>query len=68
MATLLAKTPLPNIEEILATQQTIKLIMGYLPVWPTQVTNGTILVIQRYYDAQIDRIPTSPSGIDAFFL
>lgn len=63
----LLKTPLPNIEEILASQQTIKLIMSYLPVWPAQVTNGTILVIQRYYDAQIDRIPPSPSGVDAFF-
>ncbi|MCU0376497.1 MAG: DNA mismatch repair protein MutS [Chitinophagaceae bacterium] len=63
----LLKTPLSTIDEILETQQTIKLIMAYVPTWPAQITNGTLLVIQRYYDAQIDRIPPSPSGVDAFF-
>lgn len=51
---------------ILETQESLKIIMRHLDKWPVDISNGTILVLNRYYESQIDKIPGHPGNIDAF--
>jgi DNA mismatch repair protein MutS len=54
-------TPLNTIADIVNTQQVIKKISSVLPQWETNnITNGTIMVIERFYETAIDEIPDAP--------
>ncbi|GAO44993.1 MutS-related protein [Flavihumibacter petaseus] len=44
---------------ILETQQIISQIHQHLDNWPGSISNGTLMVIARFYDAQIDHIPAA---------
>ena len=57
---------LKTIDEIVGVQQTIQLILRQQPDWPMQISNGTIMVVERFYDATIDDIPSQLSSITAF--
>ncbi|MDQ2753619.1 MAG: DNA mismatch repair protein MutS [Bacteroidota bacterium] len=57
LKTLLGK-PLNSIKKIEETQQTIVSLMQLLPQLPQQITNGTIMVIERWYESAIDEIPS----------
>ena len=54
---LFLSTPLKNIEEIKAVQDTLKHIIPLLEKWPNQISNGTIKVIERFYDSNLNAIP-----------
>jgi DNA mismatch repair ATPase MutS len=51
---------------IIETQESLKIIMRHLDAWPEDISNGTILVLNRYYESQIDRIPKHPTNVVAF--
>ncbi len=57
--------PLKNLEAIKGVQQTIQLIIKDQHKWPTQISNGTILMIEKFYSATIDEIPSNPSSLGA---
>ena len=57
---------LQSIEEIQGVQDTIRLILHQQQHWPMQISNGTIMVIERFYDATIDLIPSQPGFITNF--
>ncbi len=59
--------PHEKVEPILEMQESLKVIIQHLDDWPTHISNGTILVLQRFYESQIDTIPTRPGASDAFF-
>lgn len=59
--------PHSNEKPILETQQTIKIIIDKLDQWPLDISNGTIMVLERFYESQIDTIPSRPGNSDAFF-
>jgi len=42
---------------IRATQQILARILSRIPEWPTTISNGTIMVMERFYETQIDEIP-----------
>lgn len=52
-------------KQILETQLILKIIMGNLDHWPQQITNGTIMVLQRFFESQVDTIPARPGAADA---
>ena len=54
-------------KQILETQQTLKVVIQHLDHWPVQISNGTIMVLQRFFDSQIDKIPARPGPSDALF-
>jgi DNA mismatch repair protein MutS len=58
--------PHSSLKPILDTQETIRIIQNKLGEWPTHITNGTIMVLQRFFDSQIDAIPRMPGPVDAF--
>ena len=51
------RQPLNKLEDINATQQILKLILDSLDRWPTSISNGTIMVMEKFYETAIDDIP-----------
>jgi len=49
--------PFSKPEPILATQQILGLILTKMGEWPTIISNGTIMVMERFYETQVDDIP-----------
>ncbi len=58
--------PLGNIEAINGIQQTLQVILQNLQHWPLQISNGSVLMIEKFYHASIDDIPASPSVVSAY--
>jgi DNA mismatch repair protein MutS len=59
-------TALKTQEEIVAVQQTLQLFIKKQPQWPTQITNGTVMVVEKFFDSQISTIPAHPSLVKAY--
>src|SRR2546430_5596128 len=57
--------PFSDVKRIEETQQIIALINSKIREWPSSVTNGTIMVMERFYDSAIDTIPDSANGLNA---
>ena len=59
-------TPLKSIREIVEVQQTIQYFIARPQHWPTRISNGTIMVIEKFYESPIDEIPSGVSLFSAF--
>ena len=57
--------PLSDLEKINQTQELIKLIISHSANWPAIITNGTIMVVERFYDTGIEEIPHHPNAVNA---
>lgn len=55
-------TPLKTIGQIQGIQQTLQFILQNEQHWPQQITNGSVLMIEKFYSATIDDIPERPSN------
>lgn len=53
------KEPSGDIKKIKDTQNIIRLVIAHLDHWPSVITNGTMTMIDRFYDSRIDPIPSS---------
>ncbi|MEO6670232.1 MAG: DNA mismatch repair protein MutS [Ferruginibacter sp.] len=58
--------PLPGLEAIKGIQETLRIIILQAADWPTMITNGTIKVVERFYEAGIDPIPEKVSSLNAY--
>lgn len=58
--------PLGDITAIKNVQQTIMLIKKNKHQWPMVISNGTIMVVDRFYDTSFDPIPAKPGALSAF--
>src|SRR5260221_9325877 len=58
--------PLSNIDQIKDVQQILKVILQNQQYWPTQISNGTIMVIEKFYQSTLDEIPAKPSSFTAY--
>ncbi len=54
--------PFSNIEDIQGIQQTLQCILKIADQWPSQISNGTILMVEKFYDSNIDTIPEDASS------
>lgn len=57
----LLNNPLGTVTEIVATQQVLQRIMAVHDQWPEKVSNGTVMVIGRFYETAIENIPAHPN-------
>jgi len=55
-------TPLKTIEQIQGVQQTLQIIIQKEQHWPQQISNGSVMMIEKFYGANIDEIPEQPSA------
>jgi DNA mismatch repair protein MutS len=51
--------PLDKLEEIQATQRTLGRILEKIDQWPTTISNGTIMVMDKFYETAIDDLPAA---------
>ncbi len=57
--------PHNNLSDIEDTQKTLKLIQKYADKWPAIITNGTVIMIEKFYETPIDDIPRNPDVFSA---
>ncbi|WP_207495455.1 MutS-related protein [Aridibaculum aurantiacum] len=57
--------PLNDLNKIKQTQQLLQLIIKHADNWPTIITNGTVMVVERFYDTGIEDIPQHPNVVNA---
>src|ERR1700726_3583271 len=51
--------PFSDLERILSIQRILSLFLANKQRWPLSVTNGTIMVIEKFYGTGLDEIPDS---------
>src|SRR5882762_1584939 len=60
--------PFDNTKAITETQQIIKKIMTVQQQWAnTLVTNGTVMVVEKFYETAVEEIPHNPTAISSFY-
>ncbi|MBI2731740.1 MAG: DNA mismatch repair protein MutS, partial [Sphingobacteriales bacterium] len=64
---ILLQNPYHDIKKIIATQDCIKHFLKKENHWPEIITNGTLMVIEKYYQSAIDTIPAGHSIINATY-
>ena len=57
---------LSSIEAIQGTQETIQIIQHHIDSWPQNISNGSIMVIHKFYETSVDDIPSQPSAAAAY--
>jgi DNA mismatch repair ATPase MutS len=60
------KQSLKSIEEIEGIQQTLQLILNKMEYWPSQISNGSIMMIEKFYQTSIETIPSNLSSFTAY--
>ena len=59
------KSPFSDAKLIIETQNIVRGILDHESEWPASISNGTIMVITRFYESSIDTIPSSHNYMDA---
>ena len=62
----LFKKSFSAISSIRGVQQTLKAIHHHIDAWPQIISNGSIMVIQKFYESGIDQIPPSVTAASAY--
>jgi DNA mismatch repair protein MutS len=57
--------PLAELKKITEVQQILQCINANEIQWPQTITNGTVMVIEKFYESPIDTIPDSPNFLNA---
>lgn len=58
-------TPFSELKQIRETQDIIRTIFENMRGWPSAISNGTVMVIEKFYDSGIDPMP-GPNLVNAF--
>ncbi|MDB5193040.1 MAG: MutS-related protein family 1 [Segetibacter sp.] len=59
--------PYSDLKKIQETQQLIKLIIDKSNQWPPIITNGTIMVVEKFYETAVEEIPQHPNAFSSAF-
>jgi DNA mismatch repair protein MutS len=60
------KDPHDRLEEIEATQSILRHLSDHLNDWPESITNGTLLVIEKFLDYHLEPLPSSQDPFNAW--
>lgn len=58
--------PHHDLKRIIGTQNIIKTFLEHLEDWPTEITNGTVLMIDKFMDYNLDPVPQNANQVSAF--
>jgi DNA mismatch repair ATPase MutS len=58
--------PHHDLKKILGTQKIIGTLTEHLHEWPTEISNGTLLVIEKFLDYNLDPIPEGPNSFNTW--
>ena len=57
--------PFSQLEKIIQTQQILQLIIEQENLWAPSISNGTIMVMERFYETPLDKMPSSHDPVNA---
>ena len=57
--------PLHDLGQIRGTQDVIRALMGHVEQWPDEISNGTILVMDKFLDYPLDTISTNLNNFNS---
>ncbi len=57
--------PHHDLKRILGTQQIIKTLLQHINDWPQDITNGTILMMAKFFEYNLDPIPSQPNLVNS---
>ncbi|HEV3221938.1 MAG TPA: DNA mismatch repair protein MutS [Puia sp.] len=57
--------PFSNLEKIRQTQEILRIINEFEFEWGASISNGTIMVMERFYETPLDKIPASHDPVSA---
>jgi DNA mismatch repair protein MutS len=57
--------PFSNLDKIRQTQEILRIIRSNENDWGTSISNGTIMVMERFYETPLDKIPSSHDPVNA---
>jgi DNA mismatch repair ATPase MutS len=60
------RNPHSQLEDILSTQEAIQIILNNLDQWPSGITNGTILMIEKFLGYQLDPVPKKTTAFECY--
>ena len=49
----------------MGTQKIIRVIMDHIEEWPTGISNGTVMVIEKFLDYNLDQLPENPNAFNS---
>jgi DNA mismatch repair protein MutS len=58
--------PHHDLKRILGTQKIIGTLSEHINDWPTEISNGTLLVIEKFLDYYLDPVPESPNSVNTW--
>jgi DNA mismatch repair ATPase MutS len=61
----LLNRPLTQLSEVQETQQLLQKILSVHDQWPPKISNGTIMVIERFYETAIEEMPAHPNAANS---
>ena len=56
--------PHDDLKKILGTQRIIRTFMEHVKDWPTTISNGTILVMEKFFEYSLDTISEAPASLN----
>jgi len=59
--------PHNDLNKIIGTQKVIRTFMEHIQHWPSEITNGTVLVIDKFLDYPLDPISEAPASLNNIF-
>lgn len=57
--------PLNDLKKIVETQRILQCVLNVLDSWPETITNGTVMVIDKFYETAIENIPHSSNVVNS---
>ena len=58
--------PHHDLKRILGTQKIIRTLSEHVEEWPSEISNGTLLVVEKYLDYNLDPIPEEPNAFNSW--
>lgn len=59
--------PFKSLKQINETQQILKSILSVRKQWPSSISNGTLMVMEKYYESNLEKMPDSAHALNALF-
>ena len=58
--------PHHDLKKIIGTQKIIRTLNEHLEDWPNEISNGTLLVVEKYLDYNLDPLPAEPNAFNSW--
>jgi DNA mismatch repair ATPase MutS len=58
--------PHHELNRIVGVQNIIKTLLNHIDDWPKEITNGTVIMMDKFLDYNLDPVPRHPTAVNGF--